>query len=866
MAASDLAPQLRAYAKRRARAVGALAALAVALGLSGRAAPKSDLQALAAALAESSSAEVDAKDIRWEPSAGAVADATSGRFALFLASATPGGARDVWRARVRVTPEGRVLSVADVRNLTQTPLGDDHSLVVHGSHAAYASFAFGLEQSVTLLDLSGEGAQNLTEKAHDRAMAWVTNVQQTGTGAGVGRVDVTLERPARRIGLKLDDAGLEVQIADDDAAPRVARVDYAKGEISGAPGLRAQPGQHLPKRPIFWAVDTVRAVPWIGPAPIAWLEERVFAAKDRVRQLSYRAGSKDSELAVVPDTPAHVLDARDTSADPANWPPPAIKSIWKTPEAGEGVWEEPKTPWLKRLPQLPGVDAAPSAFFRTFVRPDEERPYAKVLLVAMDTRQLDLDMEAGVEDPKPLAGPPGLGRIPRDPKVFTRVAAAFNGGFKTEHGNYGMMVRKRVLLPPQPGAASVIVTKDGRVGLGSWGQNRDVGGIHDVDPAEIVSFRQNLDPLVDNDKVNPTGRWQWGYTLPGTSMQTERSGICVTTAGHVLYAWGDDVSATTLGKAMKMAGCIYGMHLDMNPHHTGLIFTNITELKPKNYKSELLSNQMEIGTDRYIEYAPKDFFYVLMRDPTPPAIDGASLKPDPGVQPAPAWMPGLWRAELAGGVSLLRLDAGRAHFRIRAGKKEPDAKTGALGQHELDNDDAHRVVASALLGVSLEKHPRGLATDGRLVYAATRDKGHAWLVAEDDGDLVLKTHAELDKLPAHVDAAELPLLFDGDEEPSHAGRPHLANALCVAEDRTVYIAQNAGPGPLAAALRKVGCRRAVLLDRGQPPDTTIHRAGTDKAPRAHYDDSALYVLAVPLKPRGFRFEPTNPVPLPTKKP
>src|SRR4029079_5026649 len=89
-------------------------------------------------------------------------------------------------------------------------------------------------------------------------------------------------------------------------------------------------------------------------------------------------------------------------------------------------------------------------------------------------------MEAVREDQKPLTGPPGTGRIPRDPQVYQRVAAAFNGGFKTEHGTYGRMLTTRGLLPPGAGAATVILTKDGRVGLGSWGTNKEVGGIHDV--------------------------------------------------------------------------------------------------------------------------------------------------------------------------------------------------------------------------------------------------------------------------------------------------------------------------------------------------------------------------------------------------
>ena len=218
----------------------------------------------------------------------------------------------------------------------------------------------------------------------------------------------------------------------------------------------------------------------------------------------------------------------------------------------------------------------------------------KVLLVAMDLRQLDLDMEAGVEDPEPLTGPHGTGRIPREPGVYRRVAAAFNGAFKTEHGHYGMMVHKRVLLPPVPGAATVVVLDDGRVGFGTWGTDKNVGGIVGVADDEIDSFRQNLDPLIDHGQINPTGRNLWGFTLPGKGAQTERTGLCVTTSGHLLYAWGDDLSATSLAKAMKMGGCDYAIHLDMNPYHTGFLFLAVDDLAQGKYKSQLLTPAMSI--------------------------------------------------------------------------------------------------------------------------------------------------------------------------------------------------------------------------------------------------------------------------------
>jgi hypothetical protein len=522
-------------------------------------------------------------------------------------------------------------------------------------------------------------------------------------------------------------------------------------------------------------------------------------------------------------------------------------------------------------------------FYRAFVRPDEERPYAKVVLIAMDMRQLDLEMEAGNEDPKPLTGPPGAGRIPRDPAVYTKIAAAFNGGFKTEHGSYGMMLKKRVLLPPQPGIATVIITKDGRYGLGSWGSNKDVGGIQDIEASDIVSFRQNLDPLVDNDKVNPSGRAQWGYTLPGTTMQTERSGLCVTNAGHLLYAWGDDVSATTLGKAMKMASCVYGMHLDMNPHHTGFIFTNITELKGRNYKSELVDKQMEIDTARYIEYAPKDFFYMTLHDPTPPSLEAAgeggdgktdkaektAWEPDPGVQPAPSWMPGLWRAPV-GEVELLEIEPARASFRVRAGTGEPDSKTGSTRAHELGEDDAHRVLFALTLGASVAKRPRGLATDGRIALPMSGAEHSAAMVASEDGQLSLVPAKELAAVPAHVDAVELPMLIDdGKVLPSALVQGRARAALGITSSGRVYVARttaSAGPSALSEVLKRAGCTRAVLLDRGAGAHGSLFRAGTTSPPRSRYEETTLYGMGKALLPRGFRFESAHPVePPPPKK-
>ncbi len=860
--------------RARGPIVGAFAGVATMAGMAGSTASGRDLTGLAAALGQAADgAAVDAKDIRWQPSGGMLADAVVGRWAVFLARARGEETRDVWRARVRVSPDGGVIDVGSAYDLTSTSIGDDHELVVQGTHAAFATRAYGQEQSVTVLALDGEGAQNKTTSLTDRLKAALTNRQKTGTSAGLGRFDVTFESPARAVGLALDDQGLDLSLFGlaGEARWTRTRFDLATGDLAPAlPLVHADASMHLPKRFSHWVVDTLRAVSWIGPAPIAWAEDEALALRDTYRRMTFQRGNDATDVVATADPPPPPLDTSQASVEEAHWPPPRIATMWKSPEPAEGEWKVPDVPWLRKVP---GVTAdAPSSFYETFVRPDEDRPYARVLLVAMDLRQLDLQMEAGVEDPEPLTGPHGNGRIPHDPAILRRVAAAFNGAFKTEHGHYGMMVRKRVLLPPVPGAATVVVLDDGRVGFGTWGTGKDVGGIVGIADDEIDSFRQNLDPLIDHGQTNPTGRNLWGFTLPGKGAQTERTGLCVTKAGHLLYAWGDDLSATSLAKAMQMGGCDYAMHLDMNPYHTGFLFLAVDDLTGHKYKSQLLTSAMSIPSDRYIQYAPKDFFYVLVHDPTPPpiagegqdSVAGLAWQPDDGSQPPPKWMPGLWKAQLAGpdgDVQLLDVEPGRSTWRVRAGARDVPA---AAPLRELAGDEAGRVLLSVGVGVAHEHRPLGLATDGRLAVPVRGGPESGVLVVDSDGQL---TMARADAAPAlgpHDDLVELPIaLWEGKVAslPPASGPPEERAALGETPAGRWIVARGvtSSAAPLARALAKAGCTRAVVLDRGAHATGFLDRAGTSNPPRARYDESVLYAVGSPLRPNGFRFDASTPV-------
>jgi hypothetical protein len=83
-------------------------------------------------------------------------------------------------------------------------------------------------------------------------------------------------------------------------------------------------------------------------------------------------------------------------------------------------------------------------------------------------------------------------------------------------------------------------------------------------------------------------------------------------------------------------------------------------------------------------------------------------------------------------------------------------------------------------------------------------------------------------------------------------------ALGITAEGRVVVARGtfASAEPLAEALRKAGCTRAVALDRGGGyAHAGVFRAGTSVPPRARYEQTTLYAMGVPMKPRGFRFEP-----------
>ena len=795
---------------------------------------------LASDLSRATGLRVSAEEVVFETARGlTLRDALRPRAVVFCGRASPTALRDVFRARVRLLRDGAVLSVSDVTNLTRTPLGDDGPL--YGDRptdprsprrVAFATRAFGQVQSVAVLDL---GAARDPAPSLRRG---VTNLRERGAWRGLIRWDLRLDEPVHDAALTVRAGSVTVR-----AGARRWDIDLARDAVSPGEGA-VLVRENFPDKPlVIWAVDTVRAVPWIGPAPIAWLEHRVFTARDGLRQLAWRwfhvrPDRPDETVEALPPavTAGNALNTSDEDRD-AHWPPATIAPPLGEGERGEGEWTPASPPWLR------SVDGAPPAFYRTFLRVDRERPYARTLIVAMDMRQLELSMQAGSEDPVPLVGPRGDGRIPRRPEVLSRVVGAFNGAFKSEHGEYGMVVDRRVLLPPRPRAATVARLADGRAALGTWPDSTEL-------PPEVVSLRQNLDPLVEDGVENPRRRSLWGFVLGGIeTMPTVRSGVCADDHGHLFYVWGEETTGRLLARAMNRAGCSYGMHLDMNPSHAAFHFVRVDDIRRREVQSQVLLRSMHSNPERFVYFSAKDFFYLTLRDPRPALPPDTAWEPTPA-QPAPRWMPGIFTATraLADGSSarVTSLDTSRVRFALRGGRAEPallQSRTD-LTASTLTPREGEVVLGAVELGAARNTgSPRGLRIDGRARMLFPTRPGAGVLGV---------TNASMSLQESDSDAPDavqgVALLLRG----ADAGdlvwerRAHLVVAH-TRDHRTLLVETDGSAAAVRTLLRASGVTDAVAFEAGAGALTPHWRGGAEPL-RDAYPSTTLFVVGAPMPP------------------
>ena len=493
------------------------------------------------------------------------------------------------------------------------------------------------------------------------------------------------------------------------------------------------------------------------------------------------------------------------------------------------------------------LEGAPPAFYTTFVRPDPNRK-AKVQIVALDARQLELDLAIGAEGPFPpdekTSGKwPRGGMLPRDARVATHVVAAFNGGFRLDQGNYGMTVDRRVFMPPLRDVASLLMHDDGRLGFGTFGPSMKT-------PDDVRSLRQNLDPLIDDGVVNPRKRVRWGGIIKAgaqVGQRAKRSGICRTREGDFLYLWGNDIEAMELGSAMKLARCDYGLHLDMNLLHVGFVFMSFDDADYKVGDSEPLSPTMGVTKKKYSKQPnPKEFFYAMLREPV--AGPSSTFVPDGMVQPPPAWLPSVLVSNEAG-VRITFFDARRVRMRLIGGGAEPTT-TAAAPPTTLTGDDAARVLASIRLGVATPTFPLALLLDGALRSPASTAESIGTLWLDEAGHVAIALSGE----ESHArSATQGRLLIVGGKAVDPPN--DLVMAIGVTAKGDLLVADRSGSiapaSRLVEALLRAGCVRAIA-PRGEGAGK-LERMGRDDV-AVGGDETRLFVLANTPPNATYRFD------------
>jgi hypothetical protein len=809
-------PLTKARAHLRARALwaGVFALVGLAFGAASPAPPERTTEGVAAMLGAAAGGEVRPDDFVWEARGGFLADAFLGRRVLFLARRAGSAGADLYRARVQLTRAGRPLRLSSLRNLTRSPLGDDHDLIAQGHRAAYVTSAFGAVQGITLLDLDGEAPspRPWSERVAGAIEGWLA----TGDARGIGRTEVTFGAPPPEARQELQ-GDLLVMALGKEALP--AALDLHDGTLNTGPhnAFDASAQRIATHAPALAEVAVHAARETLGPAAARGVAS-ALASLGRMRSAK---------------RPEPLVAAAGEPAKPGEdgWPPPAMTPPIRPAIAGEGVWTAGRTK---------GAGAAPPVFFEASIRPDPVHPETVVRLCAIDARQVDLRLVAGMDEPRSEVGLHGTGRPPEGVPA-ERVVAAFAGGPASPRapddegtgGEAGFVADRRVFVPPSQGLATVAITGDGRVELGPWPHGGEV-------PPAFASVRQTPDAL-----LGWTGATRRALAHGGEAV--ERSALGLLPSGQLVYAWTEAATAEDISRALALAGCTYAVPLAASPAPAGFVY-----LAPGG-APEAEDPRMSLAGR-----SGSDLFYAVLRStalpPLPAALEG-SWAPDGGRQPSPAWLPAVHAAavtSLGAQVHLTTFAPDRVSFLIRAGGREPMTHAVALLPTEPPAAALPRLLAAVGLGSGRRKNARGLSIDGAAGLP---------FKSEDAGALVLdhgrpKVARSAGLAPAAgVDMTELPMTADEGKlrpEARDVGSMRARAVACTLDDGTFAVAITTFDSDEAAttALLELGCARVVSLDRGSHQAAFVHRAGTAAPPEPRYDASALYAVEVPLSGRA----------------
>jgi hypothetical protein len=261
--------------------------------------------------------------------------------------------------------------------------------------------------------------------------------------------------------------------------------------------------------------------------------------------------------------------------------------------AGEGVFRP-----VVSVKGQPAVQVA-------YLRPDASHTSYLAGVVWMSGKLLRLEQHPGFEDPGHLGLFNTADTVPAGARAG--LVATFNSGFKIKDARGAYYQNGHTVGVLTPGAASLVVYRDGHTDVGAWGSQVSMG-------PQVVSVRQNLRLLVDHGQLaanlDSNVQSNWGATIKG-AYYVWRSGIGVTASGDLVFVAGDALSVHSLAALLQRAGAVRAMQLDINVAWISYMWYSPGASPSTPVPHKLVAFQRP--ADRYFTDTSRDFFAVYAR-------------------------------------------------------------------------------------------------------------------------------------------------------------------------------------------------------------------------------------------------------------
>ena len=404
-----------------------------------------------------------------------------------------------------------------------------------------------------------------------------------------------------------------------------------------------------------------------------------------------------------------------------------------------------------------------------------------------------------------------------------------NGGLRSAFDAGGRIVDGTVIVPPEIGRATLALQRDGQPAFGLW----DAEQLQEP----WVTLVQNQAPLVMGGRSLPRANSGWGQLLADFDEQLiPRTGLGVTEAGVLMFAWSSSVSALGLAEALRIAGAEFAMHLAVGLDASGLAMIDSKSLAPG---AEVVPDpRMAPAVASWLTSSPDEFFYLFRTGRLLQFLAEQRNQPDALEWSVQQYVENVPFVATARHPGMAPKERGRSNtavklYAVSAEQARPHLLPGLAEERPVITDSRTQFdwPGGPLFSIGIGLRPKvnkyGLTIERRVWSSA--QKGVFTMVVDADGELSIGRYGDA---PLDADVrwsvllqgaalVENGLIADGAS--GIAGRPLVGLGQTGRGCLVFAVSQNGHHAAMASALQSVGVRDALLLGEVGTAQTGLAR-------------------------------------------